>query len=239
MPQSSDKSTAQSILIVPPLGETLNLCRRFLHLMASALSACGHDVIWPDLSATGDSDGDLSTISPDAWVNDLERVMTWHQTHLGISDRPYSILTMQSGTPLAAALAVRSNHLFERFVAIAPVWFLADWYKQQQKQHNLRLRLMPESKQAMLEHELSGYSWHPDFLKLAIQFDASIELNHLSSNKTVIVTPSTSSESTQPVGNFKSVNWTEMPIWQIQDNYIASDFVSKLAQQCFLCSVAS
>ena len=61
-----------AVLIVPPFGDERRACTRFLAQFARRLAAAGCDVLRFDLSATGESPGDLRDAGLDRWVSDID-----------------------------------------------------------------------------------------------------------------------------------------------------------------------
>ena len=65
------------VLVVPPLLDELNQSRRTLHLLGQALAAHGIGCLLPDLSGTGDSEGEIGDATWDTWIADLNGVHAW------------------------------------------------------------------------------------------------------------------------------------------------------------------
>ena len=85
------------VLVLPPFAEELNKCRRLIANTVRALSAQGCDVLWPDLSGTGDSAGEFADARWQDWRAECMALADWHAT--------------QAPTAAAAILAVRSGAL--------------------------------------------------------------------------------------------------------------------------------
>jgi uncharacterized protein len=66
-----------ALLFVPPWAEEMNKSRRMVALAARALAAEGWHVLLPDLSGTGDSDGDLGSVAWADWLADLRGARAW------------------------------------------------------------------------------------------------------------------------------------------------------------------
>ena len=124
------------ILIAPPFAEELNKCRRILALCAQRLAVAGSEVWWPDLSGTGDSEGEFADASWAQWVDefsgfDAALAQTAPQAQPGY-------LAVRSGALLLNAAAPRlGNFAGARVVLWQPV-FDGGRYLQQ----FLRLRVM-------------------------------------------------------------------------------------------------
>jgi exosortase A-associated hydrolase 2 len=67
--------TGAAVLIVPPIGEEMNKCRRMLALAARACQAAGITALMIDLHGTGDSAGDFRDGSVSQWRDDLDTSM--------------------------------------------------------------------------------------------------------------------------------------------------------------------
>ncbi len=65
------------VLIVPPLFEELNKSRRLFALIAEKLAALGMECVIADISGTGDSDGELSELVWQDWLDDLDSIHDW------------------------------------------------------------------------------------------------------------------------------------------------------------------
>ena len=61
-----------TVLMIQPFAEEFNLCRRVLAEQARRLSERGWHIVLPELFATGDSDGEESSISLARWRDDLD-----------------------------------------------------------------------------------------------------------------------------------------------------------------------
>lgn len=63
------------VVLLPPFGEEMNRCRRVLANLGAALGTLGLHTVLPDLSGTGDSDGDFGDASVSVWYDDLDIVV--------------------------------------------------------------------------------------------------------------------------------------------------------------------
>jgi uncharacterized protein len=99
-----------AVLIVPPFGDERRACTRFLAQFARRLAAAGCDVLRFDLSATGESPGELREASLDRWVADIEA--------------GFCELRKLSSAPRRSALGVRlgANLLMRTSQADAVLW---------------------------------------------------------------------------------------------------------------------
>lgn len=95
-------SPRKRVLVVPPLFEELNRCRRMLALCGRVLVAAGYDVVLPDLSGTGDSAGGYGDASWQAWAADLANVDAWAAANP--PQAPAAVLCVRAGTLLLPRL---------------------------------------------------------------------------------------------------------------------------------------
>jgi exosortase A-associated hydrolase 2 len=99
-----------AVLIVPPFGDERRACTRFLAQFARRLAAAGCDVLRFDLSATGESPGDLGQASLQRWVSDVDaagrelRNLSSASTHIGLGARLGANLLARSSQPDALVL---------------------------------------------------------------------------------------------------------------------------------------
>jgi exosortase A-associated hydrolase 2 len=66
-----------AVLYIPPFAEELNKSRRMVALQARALANVGWSVLLLDPSGCGDSAGDFSEASWDAWLEDIAEARRW------------------------------------------------------------------------------------------------------------------------------------------------------------------
>lgn len=99
---------AGGVLMVPGFAEELNRCRRQAALAATRFAAEGWWVLQFDLLGTGDSSGDFSDATWDAWQDDVERAHRWLAAELP-AGRPIVLLTVRAGALLAASWLERSG----------------------------------------------------------------------------------------------------------------------------------
>lgn len=68
------------VVVIPPFAEEMNKCRRMITLLCKELADGGVASVVPDLSGTGDSEGDLRDVSWQTWLDDLDAVFTWSES---------------------------------------------------------------------------------------------------------------------------------------------------------------
>jgi exosortase A-associated hydrolase 2 len=98
------------ILLVPPFGEEMNKSRRMLALVAQGLAARGFVAALPDLSGTGDSEGEFGESTWSQWRQDLQTVHAFFE---------------EQGQVIRAALAVRTGCALIAEVAGQHAWNLS------------------------------------------------------------------------------------------------------------------
>lgn len=87
------------VLIVPPFAEEMNRSRRLLSELARELAANGLAVCLPDLTGTGDSEGDFATANWATWLADV----AFLRRHcLARYAAPLYLLGLRTGALLAA-----------------------------------------------------------------------------------------------------------------------------------------
>lgn len=72
-------SSGPAVLVVPPLAEEMNKCRRMFTEVARNLAARGVATVLPDLYGTGDSEGEFSAADVHVWLDDVVRTAAWSQ----------------------------------------------------------------------------------------------------------------------------------------------------------------
>jgi exosortase A-associated hydrolase 2 len=109
---------SRAVILVPPLAEEMNKCRRMLWLLGERLSAAGIDVELPDLFGTGDSDGDFRDARWSTWLDDV------HASYGRLAARgarEVSLVAVRGGALLAAEAARRVPGRFASLVLWQPV----------------------------------------------------------------------------------------------------------------------
>jgi exosortase A-associated hydrolase 2 len=72
-PPAADARPRAGVLIVAPIGEEMNKCRRMMALAAAALQSAGLAALYVDCHGTGDSAGDHREGTVERWRGDLRR----------------------------------------------------------------------------------------------------------------------------------------------------------------------
>jgi exosortase A-associated hydrolase 2 len=88
----------RTVIVAPPFGEEMNKSRRMLSLFAQAAAECGIGTALPDLTGTGDSDGEFADARWDIWCDDLARTMDSVEARTG---RAPVLLAVRTGALLA------------------------------------------------------------------------------------------------------------------------------------------
>jgi len=86
----------RAVLIAAPFAEEMNKSRRMLTLVGRELAARGLAVVLPDLTGTGDSDGEFRDADWESWRADLKAAAEW---------------SAAEGWPIAALIGVRTGCL--------------------------------------------------------------------------------------------------------------------------------
>lgn len=92
------------VLYLHPFAEEMNKARRMAALQARALAGAGFEVLQVDLLGCGDSSGDFSDASWDAWLDDGLTALRWLQAR---GEAPVWLWGLRVGGLLAADLARR------------------------------------------------------------------------------------------------------------------------------------
>ena len=87
-------SSGGAVLVAAPFAEEMNKSRRMLSEVARGLAAHGIATVLPDLTGTGDSDGDFADADWEQWCADLLAAARW---------------SAGEGWPVTALLGVRSG----------------------------------------------------------------------------------------------------------------------------------
>lgn len=99
---SQQKKTQGSVLYLHPFAEELNSTRRIAAQQARALAQAGFNVLQIDLLGCGDSQGDFSDATWQAWLQDAHQALQWLQEH---ANGPLWLWGMRCGALLATELA--------------------------------------------------------------------------------------------------------------------------------------
>lgn len=99
---SQQEATRGSVLYLHPFAEELNSTRRIAAHQARCLAQAGFDVLQMDLLGCGDSAGDFSDATWEAWLQDAQNAVQWLREH---GHGALWLWGMRCGALLAAALA--------------------------------------------------------------------------------------------------------------------------------------
>ena len=111
--QSGELGHRHIVLFVPPLGEEVNLCRRFFSLLRTRLTTEGLHSVQPDLYGTGDSTGKFEEATCKMWKRDLEYVID-------------QFCLKKEGVDISnklSIIAVRAGCLFAQQLMTSPLFF--------------------------------------------------------------------------------------------------------------------
>lgn len=100
-----------TILYLPPFAEEMNRCRSHVVALARKLAASGTRTLILDHYGTGESEGRLEDADWDIWLEDAQAAAEYLY---GLSENPMTVWGIRTGALLAAELADRSPHLFNR-----------------------------------------------------------------------------------------------------------------------------
>jgi len=112
------QTTRGSLLVIPPLAEEMNKARPVLRDLGQAVAESGWALCLPDLSGTGDSEGDFGDATVDHWCQDLDAV------YRHCSDRGYAVrgcLAVRGGALLAERWLTCSGVSLDRLLLWQPV----------------------------------------------------------------------------------------------------------------------
>lgn len=87
-----------SILMLPPFAEEQNMSRRMAYLTGRACAAAGFDFLLPDLTGTGESDGDFADARWETWRDDALAAWRWLAEKTGTAP---ALLGLRAGALLA------------------------------------------------------------------------------------------------------------------------------------------
>jgi exosortase A-associated hydrolase 2 len=99
-PASPALDASAGVLIVAPIGEEMNKCRRMMALAARAFQAAGLATLYVDCRGTGDSTGDFRDATVEGWRDDLRCGVTELES---IGSRVIHVLAIRSGALLLDA----------------------------------------------------------------------------------------------------------------------------------------
>lgn len=132
-----------AVVVAPPFAEEMNKSRRMITLFAEAAAQRGFETVVPDLTGTGDSDGEFSDARWEDWSDDLERTLVAAHRRTG---RAPVMLAIRSGALVASSVLERAADAARGLVLWAPVTDGDRFMKQ-----FLRLRMAASLSQASRE----------------------------------------------------------------------------------------
>ena len=100
------KGLDQVVIHVPAFSEEMNKARRMVALQARSLATLGYHVLLFDLFGTGDSEGDFSDASWEAWLQDLAFLWHWAEEN---DFGSVSLWGLRMGCLLGSDFLVRYN----------------------------------------------------------------------------------------------------------------------------------
>lgn len=148
-------------LILPPFGEEMNRCRKFMNDLAHAYQAKGHAALILDFYGTGESDGAFSDARWDIWANDCVTAAEFLHTQ-GHSDLHITALR------LSALLAFETSAHWKTLHLIAPELNGARFIHQL-----IRARLVAEQ---FITSQFGGNPSHKKDLEYELQQNSSLNL---------------------------------------------------------------
>lgn len=109
------------VVHAPAFAEEMNKSRRMVAVQARALCAGGWTVLRPDLLGCGDSEGDLTDATWEAWVDDLADSCRWLREHEpAAANAPLVLWGLRMGALLAQEVAIRLGDV-DRLLLWQPV----------------------------------------------------------------------------------------------------------------------
>lgn len=105
-------------VLIPPLFEEMNRCRRVSALIAAQLRAAECDCLQMDLFGTGDSGGDTADAGWSSWADEIVELI--ENTHAERS-APIVLVPFRSGALLLDLVRQKLTLPVERVVAVQPV----------------------------------------------------------------------------------------------------------------------
>ena len=98
-----DEHARGVVLYLHPFAEEMNKSRRMAALQSRVMTDAGFDVLQIDLLGCGDSAGDFSDATWQAWKDDVLQAYRWLRTR---SQAPLTLWGLRAGCLLAASVAV-------------------------------------------------------------------------------------------------------------------------------------
>lgn len=163
-----------AVLLLPPFAEEMNMSRRMLYLLGRALAADGCHCLLPDLTGTGESDGDFSDARWETWAGDARSARDWLADRAGC---PVVPLGLRAGALLAAGLEApprlilwqpvgNGQTMLNQFLRIRVAGGLTGGEDGREKETTAQLRAEWAAGRPV---EIAGYEVHPE---LAAALDA-------------------------------------------------------------------
>lgn len=94
-----------TVIVLPPLAEELNRCRRMIAKTARAFCSAGYDVLQRDPLGCGDSTGDFGDARWEAWLEDVGTLIDEAP-----DDRPLWLWAIRAGALMVPALVARRKN---------------------------------------------------------------------------------------------------------------------------------
>lgn len=156
------QQTRASILIIPPLLEEMNACRRHISQFAKQASFKGFDSLYVDLLGTGDSQGELG---------DVHALSRWHSNinaALAELQGPVIILAIRTGSLLL------DSHIFHQYPVLfwQPVLNGKRWVKSLKRTQQLADKSVAKDSSNNSNHFM-GYELATELLNDIEQIDHS------------------------------------------------------------------
>ena len=112
---SVDDPQQRTVVLIPPFGEEMNVCRYTLATLARGLAQLGHQAILFDLPGTGESAGDATDFGFTHHVDSLVEIAS-----AASSSTPPHILSIRQGF-LTAVAAIEHGLQIDKHITWAPV----------------------------------------------------------------------------------------------------------------------
>lgn len=106
------------VLYLPPFAEEMNRCRSHVAATARALAQVGYRCLLLDPYGSGDSEGRISDIDWEGWLDDAAAAAGWL---VGQAELPLTVWGLRTGALLAAELALRGTPAVSRLLFWQPV----------------------------------------------------------------------------------------------------------------------
>lgn len=146
-----------AILLVPPLFEEKRCAHRALTTCAQALARAGAAVLHPDLFGTGNSQGRLTDIALDRWIDDLHAARDYVRDRSGHAP---SILGCRAGA-LLAAHAIAEGLPTPRLTLLQPVTAGRGYLNQLRTRRMIQDKMTGDMPPEIGEYEVEGQLLSP------------------------------------------------------------------------------